>query len=399
MTSTPLAKTPAGLLHAAEPLDLSFSPSLLIKQLVSLARFDDLDGEDLLAVAATPQKKPAVKASKAPNRYHVLSVLGSGSFAKVFLAENDNVQNGKKRLVAIKAVDRALVIGRNGEERVFTEVRILRTQTSPFICPLWDTFKTPTKLCLVLELQQGGELYELFHRVGRLDASAVRFYAAQCILALKELHRMHYAYRDLKLENIMIHASGNIKLCDMGLCKAGCVECDSGSFSFVGTIEYLAPELLAANHQHGLAVDWWALGVLIYELLDGLPPFYSKNKDDMLHSILTQNLRLKSSFSRDAKKLLERLLDKNPKTRLGSRHGARDIMQSPFFSAFSWKACEDQTLTPPYIPSLDNSQDLSHFDSSFTSLSLVNEEVHGDVGSDEFWADFTSLSDGDTLLG
>jgi serine/threonine protein kinase len=391
MTSTPLLKKPQ--FNDFEP-----SPSVLIKQLLSfdLDDFDDdflvgavsaskftepksVDIAAAIAAVAAPPAPPSPARSPSPYKLHC--VLGLGSFAKVLLATaatpasasaDEPHEAAARGPVAIKAVDRAQVLARGGEQRVFTEVDVLRQCESPFVVRLLDTFKTPTHVCIVLEFEQGGELYQYFNRHGKLDAGAARFYAAQCVLGLEALHGIAVVFRDLKLENVMLTAKGNVKLCDLGLCRQGVTECDRGAMSYVGTVEYLAPELIKCpKHGHGLAVDWWALGVLIFELLDGYPPFWSDSRDDMLAKILTQTFKPPARLPEDVRATLLRLLDKDPRKRLGSgSRGALEVKQSPFFAGFEWTACQRLELPPPMVPRLASPLDTAMFDQSFTSLPL-----------------------------
>ena len=248
---------------------------------------------------------------------------------------------------------------------MLTEVAVLKKLDSPFINKIVSSFKTPSLVCLVLEFEQGGELYRLFKlKKGKLDPYSVRFYAAQIAMALEHLHKLSVAFRDLKLENILLSTKGYIKLCDLGLCKQNVTECDKGSTSLVGTLDYLAPELVAPGSEHGFAVDWWAFGVLIHELLTGRAPYQSQayNEQEIIQQIINDPVNFDKGLSPDVLLTLERLLDKNPRTRLGSSLGLSEIKQSPMFSEFDWEACEKLALRAPWIPHLKSPLDVSMFD-------------------------------------
>jgi len=388
MQVTPPPKTPRRG-SASEPANAS--PQALIKQLAALCENDEeVDILDAVWMTPPPVVKVAPTIEPSTKQQHSIvlhSVLGSGSFAKVYLAS----YNGKP--VAIKAIDRATVVKNTTVRRVYTELFVLRNHASPFLGKLHDTFKTRLSACLVLELQQGGELFELFRRKQVcFTASCVRFYAAECLLALEELHRLSVAYRDLKLENILLSASGHVVLSDYGLCRCNVDACDTGATSFVGSVEYIAPELLVDGSEHGWAVDWWALGVLIFELLDGLPPFYSSESQDETMYLIANTKPDLAGLPADAAETVAGLLDKNPATRLGSRPDmrAQDIKASAFFKDFPF--AEAQSVPPPFVPALHGALDTRMFDSKFTSLPVCETApAAGDTGPDALWPGFRTL--------
>jgi len=254
---------------------------------------------------------------------------------------------------------------------------------------------------MVLEFEQGGDLYQLFKmRDGKFAEKAARFYIAQMTLALEAIHAQRIMFRDLKLENCLLSAQGNLKLCDFGLAKLNITECDSGSSSLVGTLEYLAPELVAEKSAHGYAVDWWALGVLSHELLTGKPIYHSKMHDEsqIVKRILQEPVTLSPSLSVEAASTLALLLDKNPRTRLGSARGASEIKERAFFVLFDWTECAEQKMRAPWVPSLKSGKDVSMFDNSFTSLPLSASAhfdqtiVANDAGDDSLWdTDFPNI--------
>jgi RAC serine/threonine-protein kinase len=221
-----------------------------------------------------------------------------------------------------------------------------------------------------MEFASGGDLY--FHlnrevqtkRVG-FSEDRTRFYGAEITLALGYLHQNNIVYRDLKLENLLLDREGHIKIADFGLCKEDIAYGDRTS-TFCGTPEYLAPEVLEEN-DYGRAVDWWGLGVVLYEMLCGRLPFYSREHERLFELILSGRPRLPTQSSEESRSLLTGLLIKNPAERLGgSESDAREIMQHPFFASIDWERIYRKEVQAPFIPDLTSDIDTSYFDQEFT---------------------------------
>jgi hypothetical protein len=298
--------------------------------------------------------------------YQYLNILGKGSFGKVLLAEH----KPSKLLVAIKVLDRKKLLERGNLRRAHMEIRCLEKCAGPFIVSLVGAFETKTRLYIVQDFCNGGELFSVLSRHGRLPLTATRFYAAQCAVALDHLHMKRFAYRDLKTENIMLDRKGNVRLVDFGLVKEGISQPERGSRSFVGTTEYIAPEMLTRKG-HGFAVDWWALGVVIHELLTGLPPWYVNNASEMHRRVLYDPLVLASAhLSDEACTTIVALLEKQPLKRLGSNGGLIAVRKSPFFRELDWEKLIAEELTPPFVPELNGDRDLKYFSDEFLSLSV-----------------------------
>ena len=198
---------------------------------------------------------------------------------------------------------------------------------------------------------------------------ACRFYAAQITSALGYLHGLNIIYRDLKPENILLDAKGNIVLTDFGLCKENLKFGDTTT-TFCGTPEYLAPEVLR-KQDYGRSVDWWCLGVVTYEMMYGLPPFYSRDVSEMYHNILHKPLKLRPHITPSARNLLEGLLQKDKTLRLGSGIGDdADIKAHPFFRSINWDDLFHKRLEPPFNPHVRDALDLRHFDPEFTTEAI-----------------------------
>ena len=252
--------------------------------------------------------------------FELLKVVGKGSFGKVMQVMKKDTQ----RIYALKTLRKQHIISRSEVAHTLAERSVLAQINNPFIVPLKFSFQSPDKLYLVLAFVNGGELFHHLQKEQRFDINRSRFYAAELLCALECLHGFGVIYRDLKPENILVDYVGHIALCDFGLCKLDMKDEDKTN-TFCGTPEYLAPELL---HGQGYtkAVDWWTLGVLLYEMLTGLPPFYDENTNEMYRKILAEPLHFPGPeiVPPAARDLLTKLLDRDATRRLGT-NGASEI--------------------------------------------------------------------------
>eukprot|EP01035_Chromulina_nebulosa_P017529 gene17529-23091_t len=285
--------------------------------------------------------------------FHIIKVIGKGSFGKVFLVR----EKATKSLYALK---------------------VLRYVHHPFIVGLNMAFQTADKLFFVLDYCAGGELFFHLGKVGRFSEERSKFYSAQIILALEYVHSLDIIYRDLKPENVLLDNAGNIRLTDFGLSKEGVSSHSTGANSFCGTPEYIAPEVLA-RQGHGRAVDWWSTGALLYEMVVGLPPFYSRNRQVMFEKIMKADLQFPPTMNDIAKDILTKFLTRDPKLRLGS--GPRDaleVKEHPFFVDMDWDGLYHGRIAAPWKPAVVGSLDTSQFDNEFTSMApQVSPEVRG----------------------
>nr|AML77903.1 putative LOV domain-containing protein [Platanthera clavellata] len=300
--------------------------------------------------------------------------LGSGDTGSVHLVEL--VETGE--YFAMKAMEKNVMLNRNKVHRVSAEREILDTLDHPFLPTLYASFQTKTHVCLVTDYCPGGELFLLLDRqpLKVLKEDAVRFYAAEVVIALEYLHCQGIIYRDLKPENILLQRDGHISLTDFDLsCLTSCkpqllhpnmrdkkkrgkrktppvfvAEPMRASNSFVGTEEYIAPEIITGAG-HTSAVDWWALGILLYEMLYGYTPFRAKTRQKTFANILQKDIRFPKSISvsLSARQLIYRLLHRDPKNRLGSREGANEIKKHSFFNGINWALI--RCMSPPNLES------------------------------------------------
>nr|KYP71094.1 Putative serine/threonine-protein kinase PK7 [Cajanus cajan] len=286
--------------------------------------------------------------------FNLLKKLGCGDIGTVYLAE----LIGTSCLFAIKVMDNEFLERRKKMPRAQTEREILRMLDHPFLPTLYVQFTSDNLSCLVMEYCPGGDLHVLRQKqLGRcFSEPAARFYVAEVLLALEYLHMLGVVYRDLKPENILVREDGHIMLTDFDLSLRSLPQLvaeptDARSNSFVGTHEYLAPEIIK-EEGHGAAVDWWTFGVFLYELLYGRTPFKGSNNEETLANVVLQSLRFPDSplVSFQAKDLIRGLLVKDPENRLGSEKGAAEIKQHPFFDGLNWALI--RCAVPPELPDL-----------------------------------------------
>ncbi|XP_047535185.1 atypical protein kinase C isoform X1 [Vanessa atalanta] len=325
--------------------------------------------------------------------FELIRVIGRGSYAKVLMVELKRT----KRVYAMKVIKKALVTDDEDIDWVQTEKHVFETASNhPFLVGLHSCFQTPSRLFFVIEFVRGGDLMFHMQRQRRLPEEHARFYAAEISLALHFLHERGVIYRDLKLDNVLLDHEGHIKLTDYGMCKEGVRPGDTTS-TFCGTPNYIAPEILRGE-EYGFSVDWWALGVLTYEMLAGRSPFDiahaadnpDQNTEDYLFQvILEKTIRIPRSLSVKAASVLKGFLNKNPVERLGcGEAGFLDIVNHPFFKSIEWEMLELKQVVPPFKPRLEGERDLANFPPEFTDepvhLTPDNDTVIADIDQSEF---------------
>ncbi|ORX44920.1 Pkinase-domain-containing protein [Hesseltinella vesiculosa] len=288
------------------------------------------------------------------DQYTMKDTLGTGTFGRVYLAKDKLEQ----RTVAIKVLRKEDVVRLKQVEHINSERQVLSNLHFPFIVDLYCTFQDPERLYMVEEYVLGGELFRHLRRSGRYSNASARFYAAEIVLALDYMHSLDIIYRDLKPENILLDRDGHIKLTDFGFAK----KVTDRTWTLCGTPEYLAPEVIQSKG-HGKAVDWWALGILIYEMLVGYPPFYDDNHFGIYEKILEAKLQLPAHLDASAKDLLKRLLVVDRTRRLGNlKGGADDIKLHPWFRGIDWLGLLTRTVRTPFEPNFAHEEDTSNFD-------------------------------------
>ncbi|KAF2226466.1 kinase-like domain-containing protein [Elsinoe ampelina] len=305
----------------------------------------------------------------AANDFQRLHCLGKGAFGTVFLVK----QKATGRLFAQKQFRKAsLVVHRRLVEQTRTERSILESvNRHPFVVKLFYAFQDQEKLYLILEYAQGGELFTHLAMERMFPEDTAAFYMAELVLALEHLHtNVRVVYRDLKPENCLLDTEGHLLLTDFGLSKVA-VDDDDHCNSVLGTIEYMAPEVIQGIN-YGMAVDWWSLGAIGFDMLTGSPPFAGGNNAKIQQNILKQKLQMPYFLGPDAKDLLTRLLRKEPNKRLGY-HIPKDIQtikKHRFFRKIDWRKLEKRELTPPIQPLITDPELAENFAKEFTDLPL-----------------------------
>jgi serine/threonine protein kinase len=284
----------------------------------------------------------------------------------------------------MKTLRKAEVLRKKEFDHTFTELSVLKKLAAdggrcPYIVPLRYAFHSMTRLFLVFEYCPGGELYFHLGRRGRLPEPIAKFYAAEISVSLGYLHACGIAFRDLKPENLMLDALGHINLIDFGLCKEGVRNSFTGIVSCSGTTEYLAPEILSSKGG-GLGVDWWAFGMILYEMIVGIPPWYDQERDKVVQGILGSELQFPPGLviSNEARSLITGLLHKDPTQRIGCKGGgASEVLTHPFFKGVDWLKIARRAVEPPFAPPImeEGSEGLPgicNFDREYTNIVLAS---------------------------
>ncbi|KAJ7342192.1 hypothetical protein JRQ81_009631 [Phrynocephalus forsythii] len=299
-----------------------------------------------------------------PSQFELLKVLGQGSYGKVFLVRKIKGSDAGQ-LYAMKVLKKATLKVRD-RVRSKMERDILAEVNHPFIVKLHYAFQTEGKLYLILDFLRGGDLFTRLSKEVMFTEEDVKFYLAELALALDHLHGLGIIYRDLKPENILLDEEGHIKITDFGLSKEA-IDHDKRAYSFCGTIEYMAPEVVN-RRGHTQSADWWSFGVLMFEMLTGSLPFQGKDRKETMALILKAKLGMPQFLSIDAQSLLRALFKRNPSNRLGAGFdGVEEIKRHPFFATIDWNKLYRKEIKPPFKPAVGRPEDTFHFDPEFTS--------------------------------
>ncbi|CAL1369419.1 unnamed protein product [Linum trigynum] len=347
--------------------------------------------------------------------FEIIKPISRGAFGRVFLAKKRTTGD----LFAIKVLKKADMIRKNAVESILAERDILISVRNPFVVRFFYSFTCRENLYLVMEYLNGGDLYSLLRNLGCLDEDVARVYIAEVVLALEYLHSLRVVHRDLKPDNLLIAHDGHIKLTDFGLSKVGLINSTddlsgpaaSGTSmlvddepelpsldqqerrkkrSAVGTPDYLAPEILLGTG-HGFTADWWSVGVILFELIVGLPPFNAEHPQIIFDNILNRKIpwpEVPDEMSPEAEDIIDRLLTEDPHMRLGAR-GASEVKQHPFFKDINWDTLARQKAA--FVPSSDSALDTSYFTSRYTWNTSDDNAYPG--------SDFEDSSDADSLSG
>uniref|UniRef100_A0A9J7X0T4 Ribosomal protein S6 kinase n=2 Tax=Cyprinus carpio TaxID=7962 RepID=A0A9J7X0T4_CYPCA len=299
-----------------------------------------------------------------PQQFELRKVLGQGSFGKVFLVRKTTGPDAGQ-LYAMKVLKKATLKVR---DRVRTKMErdILVEVNHPFIVKLHYAFQTEGKLYLILDFLRGGDLFTRLSKEVMFTEEDVKFYLAELALALDHLHGLGIIYRDLKPENILLDEDGHIKLTDFGLSKES-IDHENKAYSFCGTVEYMAPEVVN-RRGHTYSADWWSYGVLMFEMLTGTLPFQGKDRKETMTMILKAKLGMPQFLSSEAQSLLRSLFKRNPSNRLGAgADGVEEIKRHPFYVTIDWNKLFRREIHPPFKPASGRPDDTFYFDPEFTA--------------------------------
>jgi len=330
--------------------------------------------------ASKTEKKLKEEEKVGVTDFELLNLVGKGSFGKVIQVRK--IDTGE--IFAMKVLSKRHIVEHNEVAHTKSEKNILMKLQHPFLVGLNYSFQTDDKLYFILDYVNGGELFYHLQRDKRFSEDRVRFYGAEIVLALEYLHNAGVVYRDLKPENLLLTDEGHICMTDFGLCKEGLFKPEDRTETFCGTPEYLAPEVLV-GHGYGKAVDWWSFGSLIYEMLTGLPPFYSQDVQEMYRKIMTDKLTFPDFVHADARNLLEQLLERDADKRLTEPNL---IKRHPFFKAVDWEKLYEKKIPPPFMPEVKGKMDISQIDPVFIeeapSLQMTGESELTSVRQSDF---------------
>ncbi|KAF2965167.1 hypothetical protein GQX73_g8407 [Xylaria multiplex] len=314
------------------------------------------------------------------NDFDLLRTLGTGSFGRVHLVQSKHNQ----RFYAVKVLKKAQVVKMKQVEHTNDERRMLGEVKHPFLITLWGTFQDARNLYMVMDFVEGGELFSLLRKSGRFPNPVAKFYAAEVTLALEYLHSRNIIYRDLKPENLLLDRHGHLKITDFGFAK----RVPDKTWTLCGTPDYLAPEVVS-NKGYNKSVDWWSLGILIYEMLCGYTPFWDGGSPMKIYeNILRGKVKYPAYVHPDAQDLLERLITPDLTKRLGNLYGGpQDVKDHPWFSEVTWDRLSRKDIDAPYTPPVKaGSGDASQFDRY-----PEETEKYGQPGNDEYGNLFTEF--------
>lgn len=303
---------------------------------------------------STPSQQQQIQATRSTvskgkyslSDFQIQRTLGTGSFGRVHLVRS--IHNN--RYYAIKVLKKEQIVKMKQVEHTNDERRMLKLVEHPFLIRMWGTYQDSKNLFMVMDYIEGGELFSLLRKSQRFPNPVAKFYAAEVTLALEYLHAHSIIYRDLKPENILLDKNGHIKITDFGFAK----EVPDVTWTLCGTPDYIAPEVVTTK-AYNKSVDWWSLGILIYEMLTGYTPFYDQTPMKTYENILVGHVRYPSYLHPDATDLLQNLITKDLTRRLGNlQAGSQDVKNHPWFSEVIWDKLLSKDIETPYEPPIQS---------------------------------------------
>ncbi|KAL3819334.1 hypothetical protein ACJIZ3_005239 [Penstemon smallii] len=358
---------------------------------------DDLDAidADVNGIQEEEEEKDVEVKKMGPGDFEILRVIGKGAFGKVFQVRmkkgnTNTINDNGDGIFAMKVMRKDTIIKNNHVDYMRAERDILTKVEHPFIVQLRYSFQTKSKLYLILDFINGGHLFYHLYRQRIFSEEQARVYTAEIVSAVSHLHKSGIVHRDLKPENILMDADGHVMLTDFGLAKE--IDESSRSNSMCGTTEYMAPEILLSKG-HNKDADWWSIGILLFEMLSGQPPFTHANRKKLQEKIINEKFKLPPRLSSDAHSLLKGLLQKDPSKRLGSGpKGADEIKFHKWFRTVNWKKLEARELQPKFKPDVIGKDCTANFDKCWTAMPLDDSPAPTPTTAGEHFQGYTYVA-------
>lgn len=340
------------------PTSACTSPDIQMLTAPDTASEDLHEKVDLLGGTTPPEQVGSKPPNYSLQDFEVIETLGTGTFGRVLLVRlKGRDVTDRSAYFALKVLAKTDVVRLKQVSHVNSEREILGKVQHPFVVNQEATFQDSRNCYMLLEYVVGGEVFSYLRRAGSFSADVARFYVSTIVLAIEHLHNRNIIYRDLKPENLLIDSSGYTKITDFGFAK----QVDERTWTLCGTPEYLAPEIIQCSG-HGKAVDWWSLGILLFEMLAGHPPFCDPNPLNVYEKILQGNVIFPEHIDPVSRHLISSLLNSDRSKRLGNlRGGAQDVKNHAWFHGVDWRSLEQRRIRPPIIPYLGEAGDTSNF--------------------------------------
>ncbi|XP_062866964.1 microtubule-associated serine/threonine-protein kinase 1 [Trichomycterus rosablanca] len=359
-----------------------------------MVNLDSYDSEGPHTPETDDSAEGKIKAMKPPceSDFQTIKLISNGAYGAVYLVRHRET----RQRFAMKKINKQNLILRNQIQQAFVERDILTFAENPFVVSMFCSFETRRHLCMVMEYVEGGDCATLLKNIGALPVEMARLYFAETVLALEYLHNYGIVHRDLKPDNLLITSMGHIKLTDFGLSKMGLmslttnlyeghIEKDAREFldkQVCGTPEYIAPEVIL-RQGYGKPVDWWAMGIILYEFLVGCVPFFGDTTEELFGQVISDDIAWPEgdeALPSDAQHLISTLLQTNPLVRLGTG-GAYEVKQHSFFADLDWNSLLRQKAE--FVPHLESEEDTSYFDTRSERYRHVNSYDEDDTNDDE----------------
>ncbi|KAJ3423904.1 ribosomal protein S6 KINASE [Anaeramoeba flamelloides] len=301
--------------------------------------------------------------------FDLLKVIGRGNFGKVLLVQEKGTQN----IYAMKVLKKNEIVKRKQVKHVLTERALMIKLDCPFIVDFHYSFQNKEKLYFVMEYVSGGDIYHRLNVDRRFSEKRVLLYSAAMIIALQKIHEHGAIYRDMKPENLLIDNKGYLKLIDFGLAKIFRSKKKRKCKTRCGTPEYVAPEVIKGE-KYGIEADYWSLGIVLFEMLHGMPPFYAESTYEIYEKVLNDEPKIASFLSSEVQDLLTQLLKKEPKERLGSPN-RKNIREHDFFCNLDWQKIYSKQYKPEFVPEIEGKTDIKYIDETFTKEPAIDSFV------------------------